>query len=268
MMVASTSMARSDLVRVLLVDDESLLRSGIKLLLESHAGIKVIGEAPTCQEGARIAQEYLPQVALISLTLGGKSIIGCLPGLLDQLSGTRLLILSDSTDLELHYQAVSLGAVGVVKKTDGIKTLVKAIRKVSRGEVWLDGMLTARLLDDLRRAREVSNDHHQFAPPSDAAPDLPARLSLPPEEAAKIALLTDRELQVVDLIAEGLRNQQIASRLFISSITVRHHLSSIFSKLDVPDRLALAIYAYRYRLVDLPRHHSSDAHEEIVRQAV
>ncbi len=146
--------------------------------------------------------------------------------------------------------------MGLVRKLEAAEVLVQAIKKVHAGEVWLDGLLMARLLEELWKMRERENSSHTSAPLNSERhlsqrSELSAK-QVSPEEIAKIALLTDRERELVTLIGEGLRNQQIADRLRISVITVRHHLSSIFSKLGVSDRFELAIYAYRHGLAKIP----------------
>ena len=110
------------------------------------------------------------------------------------------------------------------------KTLIKAIQKVHNGQLWLHGSMAANLLAGFVHANQQTGI-----------------------EAAKIATLTKREREVISLIGEGLKNKQIAAALFISEATVRHHLTSIFGKVSVSDRLELVIYAYRHRLAELPR---------------
>jgi DNA-binding NarL/FixJ family response regulator len=150
--------------------------------------------------------------------------------------------------------------MGIVRKLEAGDVLVKAIRKVSAGEVWLDGVLMARVLSDLWTARNPNGDANGHANGNGVSDKerkvaemwKPKNAGSEDYETVKIARLTEREREVVTLIGEGLRNQQIADRLCISVITVRHHLSSVFSKLEVGDRFELAIYAYRYGLAKPP----------------
>jgi DNA-binding NarL/FixJ family response regulator len=142
----------------------------------------------------------------------------------------RVLVLTGSSDPEFHRRAVCLGAIGVLSKDKPADVLVKAIEKIHAGEAWLDRTMTATVL------REMS----------------PRNRKQDPEEL-KITSLTEREREVIKLVGEGLKNKQIAERLFISDITVHHHLTSIYSKLEVADRLELLIYAYRNGLAELPR---------------
>jgi DNA-binding NarL/FixJ family response regulator len=246
----------SQTIRILLVDDQAIVREGLKLLLESQPGLAVVAEAGNCVEAIASARETQPDVVLLDLDLDGRNGHECLTELLSVAPQTRVLILTGTPDLDLHHEAICKGAMGLVRKLEAAEVLLKAIRKVYAGEVWLDGAMMARLLSDLWRARGAqTSDSTQHLDHSarEVAQILPPEIRQPPpEEALKISHLTDREREVVSLVGQGLRNQQIADRLFISVITVRHHLSSIFSKLDVEDRFELAIYSYRYGLAELP----------------
>ncbi|MCI0392825.1 MAG: response regulator transcription factor [Acidobacteria bacterium] len=247
-------------IRILLVDDQAIVREGLKLLLESQPGLAVVAEATTCAEAVAATKHSQPDVVLLDLDLGGSIGHDCLTELLNAAPQTRVLVLTGTPDLELHHDAIYKGAMGLVRKLEAAEVLLKAIRKVYAGEVWLDSALMTRLLSDLWRVRnsQLSADggnngvalKNSGREVEDVSPSIAYQTT--PEEAVKIAQLTDREREVVTLVGEGLRNQQIADRLFISVITVRHHLSSIFSKLDVEDRFELAIYAYRHGLARMP----------------
>lgn len=252
-------------IRLLLVDDQVIVREGLRLLLENQSGLVVTGEAANCQDAVALAAREQPDIILLDLDLGASHGLDCLPELLSVAPHARVLILTGVYDLEIHHQAVGRGAVGIVRKMEAADILVKAIRKVYAGEVWLDGALMARVLDDLWRVRTgqplemaavagKSVTTMRLSPPQREVVEMWSHQVEPPtpDEAARIAQLTEREREVIGLIGEGLRNQQIANRLSISVITVRHHLSSIFSKLDVGDRFELAIYAYRHGLAKLP----------------
>ncbi len=251
-------------IRLLLVDDQMIVREGLRLLLENQNGLSVTGEASNFSDAVSLAARDQPDLILLDLDLGDVHGLDCLPELLKVSPQSKVLVLTGVYDLEIFHQAVSRGAVGIVRKMEAAEVLVKAIRKVFAGEVWLDGALMARVLNDLWRVKSgqplesvVSGmgatmrlgapqreTIEQFWSPRIEAPN--------PDEAARIAQLTEREREVIGLIGEGLRNQQIADRLSISVITVRHHLSSVFAKLDVGDRFELAIYSYRHGLAKLP----------------
>lgn len=253
-------------IRLLLVDDQVIVREGLRLLLENQAGLTVAGEAANCQDAVALAAREQPDIILLDLDLGATHGLDCLPELLAVAPHARVLILTGVYDLDIHHQAVGRGAVGIVRKMEAADVLVKAIRKVYAGEVWLDGALMARVLNDLWRVRtgqplemaavvgHTVAPSVRLSPPQREVVEMWSHHAEPPtpDEAARIAQLTEREREVIGLIGEGLRNQQIADRLSISVITVRHHLSSIFSKVDVGDRFELAIYAYRHGLAKLP----------------
>lgn len=243
-------------VRILLIDDQVIVREGLRLLLESQPGLTVVSDAASAKEAVEHARSSQPDVILLDLDLGDSHGLSCLTELLEVAPKAKVLILTGVYDLEVHHAAISSGAMGIVRKLEAGDVLVKAIRKVSAGEVWLDGVLMARVLSDLWTARTqgaeengngVSDKERKVAEmwrPKNSGSD--------EYEAVKIARITEREREVVTLIGEGLRNQQIADRLCISVITVRHHLSSVFSKLEVGDRFELAIYSYRHGLAKPP----------------
>ncbi|MBO0720120.1 MAG: response regulator transcription factor [Blastocatellia bacterium] len=256
----------SQIIRILLVENQTIVRAGLRLILESQAGLNVVAEASTGAEAVAAAEQSQPDVVLLDLDTDGEIGYNCLIEILRAVPQTRVLVLTGVEDLEIHYEAIYNGAMGLVHKLEQADVLLRAIRKVYADEVWLDGAMMARLLQDLRRVRSIqqttmdqpaelwNNGNGHEKPPRHGREDQPRSFSpqTTPEEAVKIAQLTDREREVVALVGEGLRNQQIADRLFISVITVRHHISSVFSKLEVKDRFELAIYAYRHGLARLP----------------
>jgi DNA-binding NarL/FixJ family response regulator len=139
----------------------------------------------------------------------------------------RILVLTGLRDPAAHQQAVRLGAIGVLAKERAPESLLHAVERVYAGESWLDRSTTATLLAELAGENK----------------------SKPDPDEARIASLSPREREVIDLILQGLRNKDIAKRMFISEATVRHHLTSIFEKLHVSDRLGLTIYAFKHHLV-------------------
>ena len=218
-------------IRVLIIDDHGIVRAGLQMLLESQPGITVVGEAATCADALELATRAQPDVIVLDLDLGGENAVESIPALLQAAREARILILTGVRDSETHRQAIRHGAMGLVLKEKAAETLLQAIAKVRAGEVWLEPTMIARVLGDLTRS--------QTSPRTSP-------------EAAKIATLTEREREVITLIGEGLRNKHIAERLYISEATVRHHLTSVFAKLDVSDRFELAIYAYQHGLAKPP----------------
>jgi NarL family two-component system response regulator LiaR len=243
--------------RILIIEDEEIVRDGLSLLVGHQPGFRVVGMASAIKDAIAIAKQEQPDVALLDIKLGDDDGIDCLSEIQTVSPKTRVLILTGMSDLETHYAAVNSGAMGIVRKIEGAETLVSAIRKVLAGEVWLNGELMAKILSDLRQARAnallgTSNDGGvQSEESATYRWRLPASRRDEYEEV-KMARLTDREREVVELIGQGMRNQQIADKLCISIITVRHHLTSIFSKLEVGDRFELAIYSFRHGLAKPP----------------
>ena len=226
------SISVSQLTRVLIIDDHAIVRTGLRMLLESQSGIAVVGEAANHADALAVAVREQPDIILLDLDLDGESSLDCLPELLTAAGEARVLILTGVRNPELHRRAVHLGAMGLVLKEKAAEVLLQAIEKVHAGEVWLEGTMIASVLRERTHARDT-----QQADP----------------EVTKLASLTEREREVTALVGQGLRNKQVAERLFISETTVRHHLTAIFAKLGVADRLGLVIYAYRHSLARPPR---------------
>jgi two-component system, NarL family, nitrate/nitrite response regulator NarL len=216
-------------IRILLVDDHVLLRQGLRMLIENHADLQVIGEAANCREALEAAARLQPDLVLLDLDLGSDSGLDIIPQLVSLHEGLRVLILTGVRDAESQRRAIRLGAMGVVPKEQAGDVLIKAIRKVHTGEIWMDHGMTAALIQEFRGRREHA--------PADS-------------QTARIAALSPREREVVSLVAQGLSARKIADFLHISEKTVRNHLSSIYDKLEVADRLELALYAVKHGLTE------------------
>jgi DNA-binding NarL/FixJ family response regulator len=219
-------------IKVLVIDDHAMFRTGLRLAIESRPGFRVVAEAATSAEALAAAARESPDIILLDLDLGQESGFELLPELIAGGHAGRVILLTGTRDPEAHRRAVRMGAVGLVLKEHAIETVIKAIEKVYAGEAWLDRTMIATILRERSRPEAVNGRS---------------------AEAAKIATLTERERQVISLIGEGLKNREIAERMYISEATVRHHLTSVFNKLGVADRLELVIYAYQHNLAELPR---------------
>ncbi|MGI8587001.1 MAG: LuxR C-terminal-related transcriptional regulator [Chloroflexia bacterium] len=217
-------------IRILMVDDQLMMRAALRLLIEQQPGIAIVGEAATAAEALAHVGVSSPDVVLMNLELTGDHAFEILPTLFAAGDHTKVIVMTSSHNVEGYQRAVRLGAMGVVLKEKPPGELIKAIEKVHIGEVWLDRRMTAGILNRL------SSRHEQKRDP---AADL-------------IATLTARELQVIDLVVQGLKNKQIGDQLSISETTVSHHLTSTFSKLSVNDRFDLVMYAYRHGMAKLP----------------
>ena len=219
-------------VKVLLIDNHVLVRSALKLLIESHHGLSVNGAAGDCAAAGGLIGRERPDVVLFNIEPGEECRLACVAELKASSAGARVLITSDIGRPEFFAECLRAGASGVVAKEADPEVLFKAIRRVHAGELWFERSTVGAVLSAMAREGARRRD---------------------PEEVM-IASLTARELEVIGLVGEGLRNRQIAARLFVSETTVRHHLTSIFTKLDLTDRLALLIFAYRHGLASLPGH--------------
>ncbi len=215
-------------VRILLVDDHEIMRAGLRMLVDKPPHQIVVGEASSVDEACATAQAEKPDIILLDIQLGPENSLSRIEELMGQSAGSSIIILTGVADTKIHRQAIANGAMGVVRKEQATTVLQKAIERVYEGEVWIDRLMMADVLFDKRRSADE---------------DI---------EQDKIAALTARELEIIVLIGTGLKNKVIADQLFISEITVRNHLASIFRKLDVNDRLSLAIYSYRHSLVKPP----------------
>ena len=221
-------------IRVVLVDDHELFLAGLRSLIQSEPGLTVIGQARNRFEAFEAAR-LNPDIIVLDLVLENENSLEFLSELIQATRGARVLVVTGVSDREMHLRAVRCGAMGVLLKGESPDLLFKAIRKIYQGEIWLQRSMIADAIDEI------------FRPTGNAADT----------SASKIASLTSRELQVIAWLSEGLKNKQIAERLFISEKTVGHHLSSIFAKLEVADRLELLIYAYRHHLARILPHRVS-----------
>ena len=224
-------MATVDTIRVLLLDHHTLTREGMRVLLERQPGLEVVGESGTCEGVMELVEESDPDIILLALNLDGELNTEVIPELIAAGCEPKVIVVTSIEDASIHQLAVQMGAMGVIKKSQPSSVLLKAIEKVHAGEVWIDRMMMANVLSQLSQARAREEED---------------------EDTMRIASLSERELEVVELIGEGLKNKEIAKRLTISETTVRHHLTSVYRKLDLSDRLELAIYAYRHGLAAPP----------------
>ncbi len=217
-------------IRIEIIDNHVLVRAGLRLLIEAQQGLEVIGEAGCVDEGLELATRLKPDIILLELNLSADPCFDIIPKLISTSDHARVILVTSAYNSQVFLQAVQNGVMGVVTKTQRPEILIKAIEKVHAGEVWIERSLMADLLTRL--------SHNHGSNGSDP-------------EAERIKQLSDRERQIIRLIGHGLKNKQIAAQLCISETTVRHHLTSIFSKLEVSDRLELLVYAHRSGLAKI-----------------
>lgn len=214
-----------DTIRIILIDDHSIVREGLRMIIENDSEIEVVGEAENMKDALHLISREKPDVILLDLDLGKESSLDTMQDIFLANEDSRVLVLTGVLDENQHKRAMQKGAQGILLKNRASETLLKAIKKVYQGEAWLDRTLTARLLADAAKNKK-SND----------------------EEQLKINSLTNREREIIKLITDGLVNKEIAARQFVSEKTIRNSLTVIYSKLEVANRLELAIYASQHGL--------------------
>lgn len=218
-------------IRVMLVDDHHTMLWGLTKLIESeNPRMNVVGTAATCDEALVKVGLLQPDVILLDLDLDGTNAVQLIPGLLEN-SACNILIFTGSRDQETLDLAVFQGARGVLRKDASAEHVIKAIEKTAAGEIWLDRQTLGRVFSEF------------------AAPKAPPR----PDRAVEKHLgLTAKEKKVISAVVagSGALNSALAQRLFISENTLRNHLTSIYHKLGVSNRLELYIYAVKHELTE------------------
>jgi DNA-binding NarL/FixJ family response regulator len=214
-----------DELRVLVVDDHDLFRTGLRNLLEEQ-GVNVVGEAENGEAAIRLASDLAPDVVIMDLNMPGVGGVETTRRLSSLAPLSRVVVLTISADDDDVMNAVMAGACGYLLKDSSIQELIAGIRAASEGESLISPQIAAKVL---QRLRAQSKD-------ADAAETIRAELS-------------DRELQVLKLIANGKDNAQIARELFISPKTVKNHISNILMKLQIENRIQAAVYAVRSGIV-------------------
>ena len=221
------------LIRVMLVEDDKLTRLGLHTQLGKYPdSLEVVGEADNGKDAVALARNKQPDIILLDLNLGRESGLDLLAEFKAVAPQARTIVVTAVLDFEAHQRAISKGAMGLVLKEHAVEHIARAVRQVYGGEVWFNRSMMLKVIE-------------KMAEPSAAKKTDP--------ESRKIQTLTQREREVIDLVGEGLKNRAIADRLHITETTVRHHLTKIFDKLEVKDRLELVIYAYKYGLATLPK---------------
>lgn len=216
-------------------DNRAVARAALCQLLSQQANLVIAAEAGHYQDALEVVGRTAPDIIVLDSGNHTEKEIELVRGLAalftTQTKAPRILILTSAQDEMVQSRFVSAGALGLVQQEQSPEVLVRAIHCLQAGEIWLERALAARVMRENLHPRPVDpHDPHK-----------------------RIALLTERETEVITFICEGLKNQAIAQRLFISEATVRHRLTSIFEKLQLSDRLELVIFAYRHGLADIPR---------------
>ncbi len=212
-------------IQVVIADNQPLTLSGLRSAVADHADIRVLAECQNRDKLMDAVRKHAPDVLLVSTDILQEE-LEALEHLVTEMVETRVIVLTSRKDPGFLEGALRCGAKGVIQREWPIQQIPVAIRKVTRGGVWLERTVAERVLENMVTARETEDP-----------------------EAHKIAALTPREREVIDLICQGFRNKSISDSLHISGATVSHHLTSIYRKLEVDDRTSLVIYSAKHSLV-------------------
>lgn len=217
-------MEEAEAIKVLLVDDHEMVRIGLAAVLGTEDGIEVVGEAGSGEEGIRLAQEYNPDVVLMDLVMEGMDGIETTRQLLKLYPDCKVIVLTSYLDDEKMYPVIEAGAFSYLLKTSRANEVADAIRAAARGQSVLESQVASKMMNRFR---------------SNAKGEAPAYKEL-----------TEREMEVLKLLAQGKSNQDIADQLIIGIKTVKFHVTNILAKLGVEDRTQAAIYAYKNGLAE------------------
>ena len=214
----------TEAISILIVDDHASVREGQRALIDTEPGMTLVGEATNGVEAVQMARDLNPDVIFMDLFMPVMSGIEATEAITAEDPGARILVLTSFAEDEKVFAAVKAGASGYLLKDATPDEILAAVRSVYRGEPAMNPIIANKLMRELRRESD-----------------------LPPTEDP----LTERELEILKLVAQGLSNQEIAEELVISERTVRTHVSNILSKLHLANRTQAALYALKEGLVDL-----------------
>ncbi|OKP87489.1 MULTISPECIES: response regulator transcription factor [unclassified Paenibacillus] len=218
-------MEEAQAIKVLLVDDHEMVRIGLAAVLGTEDGIEVVGEAGSGEEGIRLAQEYNPEVVLMDLVMDGMDGIETTRQLLKLYPDCKVIVLTSYLDDEKMYPVIEAGAFSYLLKTSRASEVADAIRAAARGQSVLESQVASKMMNRFRSNAKGG-------------------------EAPAYKELTEREMEVLKLLAQGKSNQDIADQLIIGIKTVKFHVTNILAKLGVEDRTQAAIYAYKNGLAE------------------
>lgn len=210
----------SDKISILLVDDHRMVRQGVRAFLETQPDLVVVGEADSGEQAVELARQHVPDVVLMDLVMpGGMDGVEATRQVKTHSPRTQIVVLTSYHEDEHIFPAIRAGALSYVLKEIGPEELADVVRKAAQGEAVLHPRVASRVIQEVQGTR-------------DSAPNAFSELS-------------DRELEVLHLVADGLTNAEIAGRLVLSEKTVKGHVSNILGKLHLSDRTQAAVYAWR-----------------------
>src|SRR3954454_10191412 len=221
--------ASTDAIRVLIVDDHALFRRGLIQVLLFEDGIEVVGEGEDGDDAIRKAEELAPDVVLMDVRMPRVSGIEATRRLAEALPTTKILMLTVSDEEDDLYEAIKAGATGYLLKEISIEEVADAVRAVMQGQTLISPSMASKLIVEFANLSRLATQ----------------RSSVP------VPRLTDRELDVLRLVAQGLTNREVAEQLFIAENTVKNHVRNILEKLHLHSRMEAVLYAVREKLFDL-----------------
>jgi len=216
-------------VRVVVVDDQELFRRGLTMLLGVESDIEVVGEAGDGITAVDLVVETMPDIVLLDVRMPKRSGLEACMRIKEQAPSARIIMLTVSDEEGDLYEAVKNGASGYLLKDSSIEEVSQAIRVVAEGQSLISPSMAAKLIDEFK---EISRTDR---------------------EVGNVPRLTERELEVLRLVATGLNNREVAKQLFISENTVKNHVRNILDKLQLHSRMEAVMYAVREKLLDIPR---------------
>ncbi|MCX8131877.1 MAG: response regulator transcription factor [Clostridia bacterium] len=211
-------------IRVLIADDHSMVRQGLKQILELEDDITVVAQASNGSEAVRLSKEQKPDVVLMDINMPTLNGLQAIKEIKDEKLASKVIVLTIHEDREYLFKTIQMGAEGYVLKDAEPSVLIEAIRSVHQGQSYIQANMTKELVKEFNRVTLHEKDKN--------------------DENS----LTSREIEVLELIAEGMINKEIAKQLYISEKTVKNHVSNIFKKLNVSDRTQAAIYAFKHNI--------------------
>ena len=213
---------------MLVVDDQQLFRRGMTMLLAVDDGIEVIGEAGDGEEGTALAISAAPDVVLLDVRMPKRSGIEACRAIKEAVPSTKIIMLTVSDEEGDLYEAVKSGASGYLLKDSSIEEVAQAVRVVVEGQSLISPSMAVKLIDEFKQ------------------------MSRPERQTSANLRLTEREMDVLRLVAKGLNNREIARRLTISENTVKNHVRNILEKLQLHSRMEAVMYAFKEKLLELP----------------
>jgi len=224
-----TSPEADDAIRVMICDDHALFRRGLMMVLESEEGVEVVGEAEDGEESIRKAAELAPDVILMDVRMPRVSGIEATRAIADVVPTARILMLTVSDEEDDLYEAIKAGANGYLLKEISIEEVASAIRAVVSGQSLISPSMASKLLNEFTSLAKKADERQAVPTPR----------------------LTERELEVLKLVAKGMSNRDIAGELYISENTVKNHVRNILEKLHLHSRMEAVVYAVREKLLDI-----------------